>query len=99
MDPVTDLAQESKQVMAVTILIKYVKEIMLRPYLLLPVLVEVVGGPFLFLAPFFHVLCVALATASLCGNTIPDAGVATTMLVSMVVIDAFFNLFFGGPLQ
>ena len=70
---------------------------MLRPYLLLPVLVEVVGGP--FLAPFFLVLCVALATASLCGNTIPDAGVATTILVSVAVIDAFFNLFFGGPLQ
>ena len=99
MDSITDLAQESKQVMVVTILIKYVKEIMLRPYLLLPVLVEVVGGPFLFLAPFFHVLCVALATASLCGNTTPDTGVATTILVSVAMIDAFFNLFFGGPLQ
>jgi len=72
---------------------------MLRPYLLLPVLVEVVGGPFLLLAPFFLVLCVALATASLCGNTIPDTGVATTILVSVAMIDAFFNLFFGGPLQ
>ena len=72
---------------------------MLRPYLLLPVLVEVVGGPFLLLAPFFLVLCVALTTASLCGNTIPDAGVATTILVSVAMIDAFFNLFFGGPLQ
>ena len=72
---------------------------MLRPYLLLPVLVEVVGGPFLLLAPFFLVLCVALATASLCGNTIPDAGAATIMLVSVAQLAAFFSLFFGGPLQ
>ena len=47
----------------------------------------------------FLLLCVVLSTVSLCGNTIPDAGVATTMLVSVAVIDAFFDLFFGGPLQ
>ena len=41
----------------------------------------------------------ALATASLCGNTIPVDGVATTRLVSVLVLAAFFCLFFGRPLQ
>jgi len=41
----------------------------------------------------------ALATASLCGNTIPVDGVATTSLVSVLVLAAFFCLFFGRPLQ
>jgi cytosine/uracil/thiamine/allantoin permease len=59
----------------------------------------------LVVAPFFaHVftlfgLCVALATASLYGNTMPDPVVATTMLVTALVEDAFFFLFFGGPLK
>lgn len=54
------------------------------------VLVEVVvAGPFFFVTPvfvddfLFLVLWVALATASLCGKTIPDAGVGTAMLVSL----------------
>ena len=62
-----------------------------RPYLL-TVLVEVlVVVFFLFLAPdddeddfLFPFLCVALATASLCGQTIPDAGVATIMLKKII---------------
>jgi hypothetical protein len=41
----------------------------------------------------------ALATASLFGNTIPVDGVATTRLVSVLVLAAFFCLFFGRPLQ
>lgn len=41
----------------------------------------------------------ALATASLCGNIIPVDGVATTRLVSVLVLAAFFCLFLGGPLQ
>ena len=78
-----------------------------RPYLL-AVLVEVlVVVFFLFLAPdddeddfLFPFLCVALATASLCGQTIPDAGVATIMLLSVVQAAAFFlSCFFGGPLK
>jgi hypothetical protein len=62
-------------------------------------LVLVVGGGPRFVAPFFTLfgLCVALATASLYGNTMPDLVVATTMLV--LVEDAFFCLFFGGPLK
>ena len=70
------------------------------------VLVEVVvAGPFFFVTPvfvddfLFLVLWVALATASLCGKTIPDAGAATTMLFSVVQGAAFFTLFFGGPLK
>jgi len=43
--------------------------------------------------------CVALATVSLCGNIMPDAGVATTRLVSVLQLAAFFYLFFGRPLQ
>jgi len=78
-----------------------------RPYLL-AVLVEVVVVVFfLFLAPdddeddfLFPFLCVALATASLCGQTISDAGVATIMLLSVVQAAAFFlSCFFGGPLK
>jgi len=78
-----------------------------RPYLL-AVLVEVVVVVFfLFLAPdddeddfLFPFLCVALATASLCGQTISDAGVATIMLLSVVQAAAFFlSYFFGGPLK
>ena len=70
------------------------------------VLVEVlVAVPFLFVTPafvddvLFLILCVALATASLCGKTIPDAGVGTTMLVSVLQVDAFLSFFFGGPLK
>ena len=48
-------------------------------------------GDFLFLF-----LCTAFSTASLGGNTIP---VATTMLVSVLALAAFFCLFFGRPLQ
>ena len=65
----------------------------LRPHLVdlvSAVLVEVlVAVPFLFVTPafvdnvLFLFLCVALTTASLCGKTIPDAGVGTTMLVSL----------------
>ena len=62
--------------------------------------------PLLFLAPeeeeeedfLFLFLCVALNTALLCGNTIWD-GVATTMLVSVLQLATFFNLFFGRPLH
>jgi hypothetical protein len=73
-----------------------------RSYLLvteLSVLADV-GGPF-FLAAFLTLFgfCVALATTSLCGNTMPDPGVATTMLVTVLLEDAFFSLFFGGPLK
>jgi cytosine/uracil/thiamine/allantoin permease len=59
----------------------------------------------LVVAPFFGTfftlfgLCVALATASLYGNTMPDPVVATAMLVTVLVDDAFFYLFFGGPLK
>jgi hypothetical protein len=54
----------------------------------------------LVVTPFLHLftlfgLCVALATASLYGNTV----VATTILVTVLVEDAFFYLFFGGPLK
>jgi hypothetical protein len=41
----------------------------------------------------------ALTTASLFGNTIPVDGVATTRLVSVLILAAFFCLFFGRPLQ
>jgi hypothetical protein len=65
----------------------------------------VVVAPFFFLTPeveeddfLFLFLWVALATASLCGNTIWD-GLATTMLISMLHVAAFFNLFFGRPLH
>jgi hypothetical protein len=44
-------------------------------------------------------LCVALATASLYGNTMADLVVTTKMLVTMLLEDAFFYLFFGGPLK
>ena len=80
----------------------------LRPHLVdlvSAVLVEVVvAGPFLFVAPFFVdadflFLCVALATASLCGKTIPDAGVGKTMLFSVLQEDAFLRFVFGGPLK
>ena len=70
------------------------------------VLVEVVvAGPFFFVTPvfvddfLFLVLWVALATASLCGKIIPDVGVVTTMLVSVLQVAAFLNLFFGGLLK
>jgi len=78
-----------------------------RPYLL-AVLVEVVVVVFFFFLTsddeeddfLFPFLCVALATASLCGQTIPDAGVATIMLLSVVQAAAFFlSCFFGGPLK
>jgi hypothetical protein len=57
------------------------------------------GGP--FLAPLFTLfgLCVALATASLYRNTMPDPVVLAIMLVTMLLEDAFFCLFFGGPLK
>ena len=78
----------------------------LRPHLLAVLVEIVVGGPFLLLTPdeeeedfFFLFLCVALATASLCGKIIPDVGVVTTMLVSVLQVDAFLNLFFGGLLK
>jgi hypothetical protein len=68
----------------------------------------VVVAPLLFLEPevddvfplvaAFFFLCVALTTASLYGNTITD-GVATTMLVSVLLLAAFLSFFFGGPLQ
>ena len=48
---------------------------------------------------FFLFFSAALATASLCGNTIPVDGVATTRLVSVLLLAAFFCLFFGRPLQ
>jgi len=48
-------------------------------------------GDFLFLF-----LCTAFSTASLGGNIIP---VATTMLISVLALAAFFCLFFGRPLQ
>ena len=80
-----------------------------RPYLVdlvSAVLVEVVvAAPFFFVTPvfvddfLFLFLCVALATASLCGKTIPDAGVGTTMLVSVLQVNAFLSFFFGGPLK
>jgi len=65
--------------------------------------VVVVAAPLLFLAPeeedfLFIFLCVALTTASLCENTIWD-GVATTILVSVLQLAAFFSLFFGRPLH
>ena len=66
----------------------------LRAHLLdkvLAVLVEVVvGGLFLLLTHvfvddfFFLFWCAALATASLCGRTILNVGLATTMLASKV---------------
>ena len=69
-------------------------------------LVEVlVAVPFLFVTPafvddvLFLFLYVALTTASLCGKTFPDAGVGTTMLVSVLQVDAFLSFFFGGPLK
>jgi len=78
----------------------------LRPHLLAVLVEIVVGGPFLLLTPdeeeedfFFLFLCVALATASLCGKIIPDVGVVTTMLVSVLQVAAFLNLFFGGLLK
>jgi len=67
--------------------------------------VVVAAAPLFFLAPeveeydfIFLFLWVALATASLCGNTIWD-GLATTMLISMLHVASFFNLFFGRPLH
>ena len=81
----------------------------LRPHLVdlvSAVLVEVlVVVLFLFVTPafaddfLFLFLCVALATAPLCGKTIPDAGVGTTMLVSVLQVNAFLSFFFGGPLK
>ena len=78
----------------------------LRPHLLAVLVEIVVGGPFLLLTPdeeeedfFFLFLCVALATASLCGKIISDVGVVTTMLVSVLQVAAFLNLFFGGLLK
>ena len=69
------------------------------------VLVEVVvAGPFFFVTPvfvddfLFLILWVALATASLCGKTIPEAGVGTTIL-SVLQVVAFLSFFFGGPLK
>ena len=44
----------------------------------------------------FLLFCTAFSTTSLGGNTIP---VATTMLVSVLAVAAFFCLFFGSPLQ
>ena len=81
----------------------------LRPHLVdlvSAVLVEVlVVVLFLFVTPafadefLFLFLCVALTTASLCGKTFPDAGVGTTMLVSVLQVNAFLSFFFGGPLK
>jgi hypothetical protein len=59
----------------------------------------VVDDPLLFLAPLvdddflFLLMCVALTTASLCWNTITD-GVATTTLVSVLQLAAFFAFSF-----
>jgi len=70
------------------------------------VLVEVVvAAPFFFVTPvfvddfLFPFLCVALATASLCGKTIPEAEVGTTILDSVLQVVAFLSFFFGGPLK
>ena len=69
------------------------------------VLVVVVAGPFFFVTPvfvddfLFLVLWVALATASLCGKTIPEAGVGTTILDSVLQVVAFLRFFFGRPLK
>ena len=70
------------------------------------VLVEVVvAGPFLLMAPFFvdiflfFFFCVALATVSLCGKTISDVVVDTTMRLSVLQVDAFLRFVFGGPLK
>jgi hypothetical protein len=46
----------------------------------------------------FLLLWMAFATASLNGNYIWD-GWATTRLLSVLLAVAFFNLFFGVPLQ
>ena len=76
----------------------------LRPHLLAVLVEIVVGGPFLLLTPdeeeedfFFLFLCVALATASLYGKTIPGAGVTATMLVSVVQAAAFLSFFLVDP--
>jgi len=70
------------------------------------VLVEVVvAAPFFFVTPvfvddfLFLVLWVELATASLCGKTIPEAGVGITILGSVLQVVAFLSFFFGGPLK
>jgi hypothetical protein len=44
-------------------------------------------------------LCLALATTPLDENTLPDPVVATTMLVTVLVEDVFYYLFFGRPLK
>jgi len=79
---------------------------LLFAYLVFVVLVDVVDvGPFPLVtlaeddAFLFLFLCVVLSTVSLCGNTIPDAGAATIMLVSVAQLAVFFSLFLGGPLQ
>ena len=66
-----------------------------RSYLLVLV---VGGGPF-FLAAILTLFgfYVAVATASLYGNTMPDPGAATIMLLTVLLDDAFFTFFFGGP--
>jgi hypothetical protein len=46
----------------------------------------------------FLFLWVAFATASMCGNTIWN-GLPITRLISVLLAAAFFNLFFGVPLQ
>ena len=80
-----------------------------RPYLVdlvSAVLVEVVvAAPFFFVTPvfvddfLFLFLCVALATASLYGNIIPDVEVGTTMLLSVLQVDDFLRFVFCGPLK
>jgi len=43
----------------------------------------------------FLFLVTALSTASFGGKTIPAAGVATTILVSVLAVVAFFSFFFS----
>jgi hypothetical protein len=62
---------------------------------MLDILAEVEGdGTDDFFCLFF---LVALSTASMCGYCMTHG--ATTMLVSVLVLAAFFCLFLGGPLQ
>ena len=80
-------------------------ENVLRAHLLAALIEVVVGGPFFLLTLvfvddfLFRVVCVALATASLYGKTISDAGVTAIMLVSVLQAAAFLSFFFGGPLK
>jgi hypothetical protein len=49
-----------------------------------------------FLFPF---LCVALSTASLCGNTIWDGATGIILFSVLQLAACFFCFFFGGPLH